>query len=75
MYGEGSSKWGEMVDLAVQLELINKSGSWFSIGDERIGQGRDSAKQYRIYSEQRSENFGQPKSYKIRKKSVRRFYL
>ena len=39
---------GEMVDLAVQLELINKSGSWFSIGDERIGQGRDSAKQYLI---------------------------
>ena len=48
MYGEGISKWGEMVDLAVQLELINKSGSWFSIGDERIGQGRDSAKQYLI---------------------------
>ena len=46
MYGEGISKWGELVDLAVQLELINKSGSWFSIGDERIGQGRDSAKQY-----------------------------
>ena len=46
MYGEGISKWGEMVDLAVQLELINKSGSWFSIGDERIGQGRDNAKQY-----------------------------
>ncbi len=33
-------------DLAVQLELINKSGSWFSIGDERIGQGRDNAKLY-----------------------------
>ena len=44
MYGEGISKWGELVDLAVQLELINKSGSWFSIGDERIGQGRDNAK-------------------------------
>ena len=40
MYGEGISKWGELVDLAVQLDLINKSGSWFSIGDERIGQGR-----------------------------------
>ena len=48
MYGEGISKWGELVDLAVQLDLINKSGSWFSIGDERIGQGRDSAKQYLI---------------------------
>ena len=46
MYGEGISKWGELVDLAVQLDLINKSGSWFSIGDERIGQGRDHAKLY-----------------------------
>lgn len=46
MYGEGISKWGELVDLAVQLDLINKSGSWFSIGDERIGQGRDNAKIY-----------------------------
>ena len=46
LYGEGISKWGELVDLAVQLELINKSGSWFSIGDERIGQGRDNAKLY-----------------------------
>ena len=46
MYGEGISKWGELVDLAVQLDLINKSGSWFSIGAERIGQGRDNAKLY-----------------------------
>ena len=46
MYGEGISKWGELVDLAVQLDLINKSGSWFSIGDERIGQGRDNEKLY-----------------------------
>ena len=46
MYGEGISKWGELVDLAVLLDLINKSGSWFSIGDERIGQGRDNAKLY-----------------------------
>ena len=40
MYGEGISKWGEMVDLAVQLDIIQKSGSWFSMGEERIGQGR-----------------------------------
>ena len=46
MYGEGISKFGEMVDLGVQLDLIQKSGSWFSIGEERIGQGRDNAKQY-----------------------------
>ena len=44
MYGEGISKWGELVDLAVQMEVIQKSGSWFSMGDERIGQGKDSVK-------------------------------
>lgn len=48
MYGEGISKFGEMVDIGVQLELVQKSGSWFSIGEERIGQGRDNAKQYLI---------------------------
>ena len=46
MYGEGISKYGEMVDLAVRLDIVQKSGSWFSIGEERIGQGRDSVKQY-----------------------------
>ena len=44
MYGEGISKWGELVDLAVQLDIIQKSGSWFSMGDERIAQGRDNVK-------------------------------
>ncbi len=46
MYGEGISKLGEMVDLGVKLDLVEKSGSWFSIGDTRIGQGRDSVKTY-----------------------------
>ncbi len=46
MYGEGISKWGELTDLAVQLEIIQKSGSWFSMGEDRIGQGRDSVKAY-----------------------------
>ena len=46
MYGQGISKWSEMVDLAVQLDIVQKSGSWFSIGDERIGQGKDSVKTY-----------------------------
>ena len=44
MFGEGISKWGELVDLAVQMDIIQKSGSWFSMGDERIGQGKDSVK-------------------------------
>ena len=46
MYGEGISKWGELIDLAVKLDLIQKSGSWFSMGEMRLGQGRDAVKQY-----------------------------
>ena len=46
MYGEGISHFGELMDLGVKLELVQKSGSWFSIGETRIGQGRDAAKRY-----------------------------
>ena len=46
MYGEGSSMLGELIDLGVKLDLVQKSGSWYSMGETRIGQGRDSAKQY-----------------------------
>ncbi|WP_146345519.1 recombinase RecA [Falsiphaeobacter marinintestinus] len=46
MYGEGISKMGELLDLGVKAGVVNKSGSWFSYGDERIGQGRENAKSY-----------------------------
>ena len=46
LYGQGISKWGELVDLAVQMDIVQKSGSWFSMGDERIGQGSASVKDY-----------------------------
>ena len=46
LYGEGISKWGELVDLAVKLDIIQKSGSWFAMGEKRLGQGRDAVKQY-----------------------------
>ena len=46
MYGQGISKWSELIDLAVQMDIIQKSGSWFSMGDDRIGQGKDSVKTY-----------------------------
>ena len=46
MYGEGISKMGELLDLGVKAGVVGKSGSWFSYGDERIGQGRENAKQF-----------------------------
>lgn len=44
MYGEGVSKTGEILDLAVEFEIIKKAGSWFSYGDTKLGQGRDAVK-------------------------------
>ncbi len=46
MFGQGISKVGEIVDIAVKLGIVNKSGAWFSYGDVRLGQGRDNAKEY-----------------------------
>jgi recombination protein RecA len=46
LYGEGISHQGELVDLGVEHKIINKSGAWYSYGDERIGQGKDNARQF-----------------------------
>lgn len=46
MYGEGIAHTGELIDLGVRLGIITKAGSWFSMGETRIGQGRDAAKKY-----------------------------
>jgi recombination protein RecA len=46
MYGEGISKMGELVDLGVKAEVVEKAGSWYSYNSERIGQGRENAKQF-----------------------------
>ncbi|MCT8160539.1 recombinase RecA [Pseudoruegeria sp. SHC-113] len=46
MYGEGISKTGELLDLGVKAGVVDKSGSWFSYGDQRIGQGRENAKTF-----------------------------
>ena len=46
LYGEGISKWGELVDLGVKLDIFQKSGSWFNMGEVRLGQGKDAVKQY-----------------------------
>lgn len=46
VYGEGVSKTGDMLDLAVELDIVEKSGSWYSYKEERIGQGRENAKRF-----------------------------
>jgi len=46
MYGEGISKAGEIIDLGIKAGIVDKSGSWFSYGDQRIGQGRENAKTF-----------------------------
>ena len=46
MYGEGIAHTGELIDLGVKLDLVQKAGSWFSMGETRIGQGREAAKTY-----------------------------
>ena len=46
VYGEGISKVGDLLDLAVAQEIVDKSGAWYSYEDERIGQGRENAKTF-----------------------------
>ena len=46
MYGEGISKLGELVDLGAEFKIVQKSGAWYYMGETRLGQGRDAAKQY-----------------------------
>jgi recombination protein RecA len=46
MYGEGISKEGSLLDIGIEHDVIQKSGAWFAYGDERIGQGRENAKQF-----------------------------
>ncbi|MPN09697.1 Protein RecA [bioreactor metagenome] len=46
IYGQGISKYGDILDLASEVSIINKSGSWFSYKETRIGQGRENAKQF-----------------------------
>ena len=48
MYGKGISKEGDILDLAVEMDIIHKSGSWYSYKEERIGQGRENAKKFLI---------------------------
>ena len=64
IYGEGISKESDVLDLAVNLDLINKSGAWYSYGDEKIGQGKENAK---IFLKEHPDIF-EKISYEIRKR-------
>jgi recombination protein RecA len=46
LYGQGISREGEIIDLGVQHGLIDKAGSWYSYGDDRIGQGKENVREY-----------------------------
>jgi recombination protein RecA len=46
MYGEGISKEGSLLDIGIENNVVQKSGAWFAYGDERLGQGRENAKQF-----------------------------
>ena len=59
MYGEGISKTGELLDLGVKAGVVEKSGAWFSYGDERIGQGRENAKNFLRENVTRAEEIEQ----------------
>ncbi len=69
LYGQGISKSGELVDLAADLAIMEKSGAWFSFKGERIGQGRDNA---RTYLEQNPETARTIEALVLEKKGVRR---
>ena len=55
LYNEGISKMGDLIDTAIDKEIISKSGSWFSYKDERIGQGREAVKKYLVENEKLSK--------------------
>jgi len=55
MYGKGISREGDILDLATQLDLVNKSGAWYSYGDVRLGQGREAAKEFLIQNPELAE--------------------
>ena len=59
MYGQGISKTGELIDLGVKAGVVEKSGSWFSYGDERIGQGRENVRKFLLENKDLAERLEQ----------------
>jgi recombination protein RecA len=59
LYGKGISQTGELLDLGMDADLVHRSGSWYSLGDERIGQGRENARQYLLNNPKLAHELGQ----------------
>lgn len=55
MYGEGISRWGEILDMGSELDIVEKSGAWYSYNGERLGQGRENAKQFLVENQALAE--------------------
>ena len=70
MYGEGISRTGELIDLGVDNEIIRKSGSWFSYGDTKLGQGRDAVKALLLDNPELSDELEQKIVEKLKAKPV-----
>jgi len=69
LYGQGISRSGDIVDLASELGIVEKSGAWFSFGGERIGQGRENAK---TYLEQHPETMDKIENLVLQKHGIKR---
>jgi recombination protein RecA len=69
LYGQGISRSGDIIDLASDLGLVEKSGAWYSFGGERIGQGRENAK---VYLEQHPEIMDKLESLILSKHGIKR---
>jgi recombination protein RecA len=83
IYGEGISKVGDLLDLGASLDIVEKSGAWYSYGGERIGQGRENAKVFlKEHPDMTDEiaqkvrmGFGLPAQEKNKKESDQQFFL
>jgi len=59
LYGEGISRLGELIDMGVEYDLVNKAGSWYSYNDERIGQGKENARAYLLENPEMADEIDQ----------------
>jgi recombination protein RecA len=73
MFGRGISKEGDILDLASESDIVNKSGAWYSYNDSKIGQGRENAKQYLSENPEIFEEINQKVREKYELKPTKRY--